>query len=489
MIRRALGLACFALAAGCMSGRPGPVVPATANAGAPRSDSMRVFYDSLANARAADTLLPETPERLGAPRALSADSLADLAWLDVLRDTTLIALERRALEQNRDLAMARGRIREARAAGTVARSALFPSLDANANVSRNRLAFGSFTIPPYTQWRATANVSWELNFLALGSGLAAANADIATQDAAERAAALALVSEVAAGYLELLELDQERRTAEQTLDSRRSMLALARERYAGGLTSELDVRQFEAQVAVPAARLAQVEQAVALQEHALNVLLGEGPAPIPRGTSLAQAARAISVPDSVPVALIERRPDVEAAGYAFRAAAARAGVAAATRLPTLSITGSYGGQSAALGDLANANSRVYQIMAGISIPLFAGGRRSGQQHAAEARADQAHAAYQQAVLTALQEAGDALVAVRSARDQLAAQETQATALRRALALARMRYQGGVSNYLEVLDAQRSLFEAELAESQAQLQQLLAAVRLYKALGGSWPDEQ
>jgi multidrug efflux system outer membrane protein len=343
-------------------------------------------------------------------------------------------------------------------------------------------------VPPDPAWRATADVSWELDFFGWGPRIQAANADLASQEAYERAAALVLVSDVATGYLQLLELDQERATAEQTLASRQATLDLARQRYDRGLISELDVRQFEAQVAVPAVRLAQVEQARALQEHALNVLLGEGPAPVPRGTALARAARAVYVPDSVPSSLIERRPDVQAAERQYAAAAARVGLAVAARLPVFSITGSYGAQSPTIGQITASDSRVYQILAGISIPLFTGGRLVGQQRVAEARADQARAAYQQTVLTALQEAGDALVGVRTARDQLAAQQTQAAALRRALELATARYQSGVANYLEVLDAQRSLFDAQLAESQAELQELVAAVRLYKALGGSWPEE-
>jgi multidrug efflux system outer membrane protein len=448
---------------------------------------MRVFFDSLERARATDTLPADIAPRPLPPRAIPAESLADLAWLDVLKDTTLTGLVRQALRENRDLAMARARIREYRAAAGVVRSSLFPSLTLNGSASRNKVAFGTLAIPPYTAWRATADVSWELNFFGLGSGLAAANADLAAQEANERAAALALVSDVATAYLQLLELDQERATAQQTLASRKATLDLARQRYERGLISELDVRQFEAQVAVPAVRLAQVDQAQALAEHALDVLLGEGPAPIPRGTSLSRAAQAVSVPDSVPLALIERRPDVVAAERQYRGAAARVGVAVAERLPALSITGSYGGQAATLGQLSDSNSRVYQIMAGIKLPIFAGGKFTSQQHAAEARADEARASYQQAVLTALQEAGDALVGVRAARDQLAAQETQTAALRRALDLATLRYQSGVANYLEVLDAQRSLFDAQLAESQAELQELVAAVRLYKALGGSWPE--
>jgi multidrug efflux system outer membrane protein len=490
MRRAAPLLAAVALTAGGCAPRyqPAPVVPQGTRAGAPAADSLRAFFDSLEHARAADTVPPGVAPRPLAPEALDTESLADLAWLDVLQDTMLTALERRALNENRDLEGARARVREFRAAAGVARSTLFPGVAINGSVSRNRVAFGTFSIPPYTQWRATADVSWELDFFGWGPEIRAANADLASQEAYVRATALVLVSEVATGYLQLLELDQERATAQQTLASRQATLELARQRYDRGLISELDVRQFEAQVAVPAVRLAQVEQARALQEHALNVLLGEGPAPIPRGTSLALAARAVSVPDSVPASLIERRPDVQAAERQYAAAAARVGVAVAARLPSFSITGSWGAQSLTIGQLTSADSRVYQILAGISIPLFTGGRLLGQQRVAAARADQARAAYQQAVLAALQDAGDALVGVRTARDQLAAQQTQATALRRALELATARYQSGVANYLEVLDAQRSLFDAQLAESQAELQELVAAVRLYKALGGSWPEE-
>ena len=172
----------------------------------------------------------------------------------------LTGLAHRALKQNRDLEMARARIREFRAAAGVARSGLFPSLSVNGSVSRNKLAFGSLTIPAFTQWRATADVAWELDFFGWGPKIRAANADLASQDAYERAAALMLVSDVATGYLQLLELDQERTTAQQTLATRQETLDLARQRYSRGLISELDVRQFEAQVAVPAVRLAQVNE-------------------------------------------------------------------------------------------------------------------------------------------------------------------------------------------------------------------------------------
>lgn len=251
--------------------------------------------------------------------------------------------------------------------------------------------------------------------------------------------------------------------------------------------SELDVRQFEAQVAAPAARLAQVDRLRAAQENDLSLLLGQTPAPIPRGGSLADAARAVKVPDSLPGELLIRRPDVEQADRAYAAATARIGVVDASRLPDISIIGSYGTQSATNWRLLDSNQRIYQLLAGISIPLFTGGTLENTAQVARAQAEQARTAYESSVLNAWREASNALAAVRTTNDEVAAQATQVGALRRARELAELRYESGLSSYLDVLDAQRTLFTAELALSQAQLGQLTAAVELFKALGGSWAE--
>jgi multidrug efflux system outer membrane protein len=464
---------------------PTPAVPATTQVGAGTgSDSVRAFFDSLAAARAADTVRRAVAPV--SPRRIAPDSIADLAWLDILHDSTLTQLVATAVRQNRDLALAEARIREYRAQAGVARAPLFPSLALNGSASKNQIAIGAFPLVSYKAWIVTANVSWELDFWGrTRRGLQAAEADLGAQEAAAEATVLSLVSDVASGYLQLLELDQERATAERTLATRGATLALARQRYAQGVISELDVRQFEAQVAVPAARLAQVEQLRAAQEHALSVLLGEAPTVIPRGASLSQAARAVVAPDSLPATLLERRPDVREAERNYAAATARIGVADAARLPTFTITGSYGSQAQTTAGLFNPQTDIYQLQGGVSIPIFTGGRLVNNGRAARARAEEARASYEQTVLTALREAGDALAGVRAARDQVAAQDTQAKALRRALELAQARYETGVASYLEVLDAERSLFDAELALSESQLAQLTAAVQLYKALGGSW----
>ena len=488
MIRRASAPLLAALLAGCAAGpsyHAEPVVPATTKVGAARSsDSARAFFDSLATARAGDTLPGAAPLP---PKSVLPDSLASLAWLDIFRDTTMVGLVRTALAQNRDLRTAVGRIREFRAQVGVAKAPFFPTLTANGSASTNQVAIGSFPPTSFDAFRVTGDLAWELDFWGrTRRGVEAARADLASEEAGQRAVILSLVSDVATGYLSLLELDQERSIAERTLGSRQATLDLARQRFRQGLTSELDVRQFEAQVAVPAAALAQAERLRAQQEHQLSLLLGEAPAAVTRGGTLTQAVSALIVPDSLPATLLARRPDVQQAERAFAAATARIGVAEAARLPAFSISGYYGSQVPKAGDLFTANGEIYQALAGVSLPLFTGGRLVNETRVARARAEQARSQYEQSVLVALREASDALVGVRTARDQVAAQQTQAQALRRALQLAELRYRTGVASYLEVLEAQRSLFDAELGLSQAQLRQLAAAVQLYRSLGGSWP---
>jgi multidrug efflux system outer membrane protein len=488
-VRPRVAAALLALALGaCAAGpsyRPATVVrPGEQLHAAMAGDSSRAFFDSLAAARGRDSSAA-AGARL-ARQTLAFDSTAGVAWLDIIRDTTLVRLVETALRQNRTVQSAVARIREYRAMAGEARAPWFPTVTANGIVSSQQIALGAFPPVAFHATRFTGDLAWELDFWGrIRRGAEAANADLGAQEAAERAAVLSLVSDVASGYLQLLELDQEQAIAERTLASRRATLELARQRFSQGVISELDVVQFEAQVAAPAVTLAQTERLRAQAEHNLNVLMGETPSHIARGMSLAAAARELVVPDSLPATLLMRRPDVAQAERALAAATARIGVATASALPTISITGSYGSQAGKPGDLFGDQTKIYVLSAGVSIPLFAGGRQSEEMRAARARADQARAQYEQAALSALRDANDALVGVRAARDESAAQATQAAALRRALELANLRYGAGVASYLDVLDAQRSLFSAELASSQAQLQQLTAAVQLYKALGGSW----
>jgi multidrug efflux system outer membrane protein len=446
-------------------------------------DSTRIFFDSLAAARRRDST---SAAAMFGGSPLTVDSAAGVAWLDIVHDTTLVHLVETAIRQSPSIQIAVARIREFRADLGIARAPLFPAATVNGSQSTNQVAFAAFPPTGFRATRVTADVTWELDFWGrLRSGANAANADLGAQEAAQRATVLSLVSDVASGYLQLLELDQEHDIAERTLATRQATLGLARERFRQGVISELDVRQFEAQVAAPAVTLAQAERLRSQTEHSLSALLGQAPIRIPRGAGLAQAVGALVVPDSIPASLLARRPDVQQAEREYAAAMARIGIADAARLPTIMITGSYGSQASRVNDVFKSQTEVYQLQAGVSIPLFNAGRLSGAATAARARAEQSRALYQQVALNAMRDANDALVAVRTARDQAAAEATQAEALRQALALAQLRYQAGLASYLDLLDAQRSLFSAELALSQAQLQQLTSAVLLYKALGGSW----
>jgi multidrug efflux system outer membrane protein len=486
--RRSLVLTA-ALLAGCMVGpsyHAEQVVPDSTRVGAGQiSDSARAFFDSLAKARESDSLKATRVAPI-APHHVPADSIASLQWLQILNDTVLNHLVNVAIQQNRDLAVARARITEFRAEVGVTGAPLYPSVALDGSAARTKAVIGSFPAVQYNAFRVTGDVAWELDFWGLTRrGVQAAKADQAAQEALERATVLSLVSDVATGYLTLLELDQEQAASDQTLATRTQTLDLARQRYSHGLISELDVRQFEAQVAVPAAQLARVQSQRAQTEHALNVLLGQGPVAIPRGGSLETAARAVTVPDSLPSSLLARRPDVQQAEQNYIAAMARIGVADAARYPAFYINGSVGYQSTTVNQLFIPNANIYSVQAGFSLPLFQGNALSEEVRAARARAEQSRGRYEATVLDALRDVGDALAEVHAAHDQVLANATQTIALRRAFELADMRYRRGIAGYLEVLTAQQGLFVAQIALSQAELEELAAAVRLYKALGGSW----
>jgi multidrug efflux system outer membrane protein len=446
--------------------------------------SARRFIDSLAAAR--DRERGDTAPALWKPRPLVLDSMSDGPWLQVLRDSQLVALVETAVRNNRDVQAAVARVREYRALAGAARADLFPQISANGAASTNRSVFGSFGAQQFDAVRLTGDLAWELDFWGkLRRQAQAGTFDLRGREEEERAAVVTLVSDVATAYLELRELDQEVAISEQTLESRRASLDLARRRFAQGVISELDVRQFEAEAATPAARVAEFAQQRAITEHQLSVLVGSAPGPITRGQPLEATIQAVAVPDSIPAELLLRRPDVRRAERDLQAATARVGLAIGNRLPRVMLTGEYGRQSQSFHDLFGSSPDIYVAQAGISIPLFTGGKLLDQQKAARARVDQARAQYEQAVLRAIQEADDALAGLRLLRDQLVAQETQEHAFARAFALAQERYSSGISSYLEVLDAQRSLFAAQLALVGLERQYLGATVQLYKALGGGW----
>jgi len=496
-MRTITSLVLVALTAACAVGpgyhRPSLGMPDGWRPSSASEDSLRPFYDSLRTSR--DTLLPHGADTARvpfaydtAPAGARGDTAAALKWLDLVQDSVLRQLVDTALRDNRDVRTAIAAIDEFRAQYRATRGALLPEVTANGQAGRNEQVFGTFGSFTYDVVRATADLSWELDVWGrLRRSTQAARADLAVRQEDRRALELSLIGDVATGYVDLREADRDLEIARRTLASRRLTLALAQQRLNQGLISELDVRQFEAEVASPAASVADFERQVAQQENALSVLVGRNPGAIARGRSLTELVARIPIPAGVPSALLAHRPDVRGAEASLRAATARIGVAEAARLPTFTITGQYGSQSTEFSKWFGSGTNVWQAFAGVSVPLFTQGRPGGEEvNIARARAVQARARYEQTVLVALREVEDVLVALRTAQDRAAAQGRQVVALRRALELAEMRYQNGISSYLDVLDAQRSLFTAELALSAAERDQLVAAVQLYKAVGASWP---
>jgi outer membrane protein, multidrug efflux system len=481
---------------GCAVGpsyrRPELGVPAEWRRTDPTADSLRPFYDSLMAHRDTLRLNPDQPDATPVDTSARAgafltDTTADLVWFDLLRDPELQKLVATALRENRDVRVAIATISEFRAQYGVAKGDFFPQITLNAQGGRTKTVLGSIGAFTYNQIQATADLSWELDFWGrIRRSTEAARSDLLASRESQRAVVLTLVSDVASTYLQLRQLDLELEISRRTLTANRETFRLARRRFDQGLISELDVRQFEAEVASPAASVAQLEGQITQTENQLSVLVGRNPGGIPRGRPLTEVLGGLAVPEFSPASLLERRPDVRQAEAQLHAATARIGVAKGDLLPRLLVTGDYGTYSKNTDDLFKKNSEIYQILGGVSMPLFTGGRVGKQVDVARARAEQARYSYEQTVLVALQEVEDAVAGVRASRNQVAAQQTQVDALRRALRLAEMRYQSGASSYLDLLDAQRSLFGAELSLAQVQGQQATAAVTLYKALGGGWP---
>ncbi|MGE0352096.1 MAG: efflux transporter outer membrane subunit [Gemmatimonadales bacterium] len=469
-----------AVLAGCSSGYRAPeVAPAGSRVGTVAADSLRLALDAIAGEPRTDT---------AGVREISPDTAGAVAWLDVFSDTVLSGLVRSALDENRDLRQAIARIREYRAQAGVAQSEFFPQISLNGAVLTQQIALGIVPPASFNAVRVEADATWELDFWGrIRRSADAARADLGAREEDRRAVILSLVSDVATAYLQLREYDAELDIARRTMASRQETLRLARRRFSEGVVSELDVRQFESEAAAAAASVAQFSRLVSQQENLIRVLLGRRDGAIPRGLPLDQVVTAVTVPDSLPASLIAGRPDVRRAERELAAAAHRAGSASSARLPRITVVGQYGSQSPDFSGLFGSNAEIYQLQGGISFPLFTGGRLRNQLRAAQARVTQAQAGYEQVVLSALRDVNDAMVGVRTSRDQVDAQRIQVDALRRGLSLAELRYRSGLSSYLEVLDAQRSLFLAEVGLAQVQRLQLTSTVQLYRALGGSWGE--
>jgi multidrug efflux system outer membrane protein len=421
----------------------------------------------------------------------AARETADTAWWAQFGDPVLDNLVADALRGNLDVKIAAARVTEFEGRYAVARGGLLPEAGVGASVDRERLTRQG--LPPLsgsapdtgTLHRAALGASWEIDLWGKYRRVTeAARADLLATGEGRRGTILSLVSDTVSGYVTLRGLDRQLAIARQTAAARAETYRLFDLRFRGGLVSELERVQAKSEYEQALSDIPQLERAIAFQEHALSALLGKNPGAIPRGLPI----EALSVPDvpaGLPSTLLARRPDLRAAEQALVAANARIGVARAAWFPAISLTGALGATSTELSSLFSGPARAWNFGAALTVPVFAGGAIAGNVKAAEAVREQQLLAYRRAIRNAFRDAEDALSARRSARDQAEALDRQVATLRELVRLARLRYDNGYTSHLDVLDAERSLFNGELARARARGDLCVATVALYKAMGGGW----
>jgi multidrug efflux system outer membrane protein len=431
---------------------------------------------------------PTPPDFRGALAPVAASSLGDLPWWQLFPDETLQRMIREALAQNYDVRIAAARILEARAQVTIARSFQFPDVNASASAPYERTE-GTLAPPQLRETFRPAgglDFSYEIDLWGrFRRNSEAARAELLGTEYGARFVVTTLVFDLGTAYLRLRALDEELRIARRTLDSRVGSLDLVRLRERGGVAGLIDVRQSEILVADAAQTVPDIERQIEQTENVISILLGRPPAPVPRGRPLGEQIVATAVPAGLPGRLLEQRPDVRQAETQLAAATAHIGVAKADYFPRVFLTGAIGAGGLVVNGQTFGPQGLFAILPSMTLPIFNSGRVGAGVEAARARAEAALLVYQQTILTALQDVSDALVEHGKRREARAQQEALTVAARETTQLANVRYKGGVTPYLEVLDSERQLFDAELGLVRLQRDELLAVVRLYKALGGGW----
>ena len=416
-----------------------------------------------------------------------ATSIADLPWWKVFNDKTLQGLVAHALAGNYDLQVAVARIEAARAAVGVARSEWYPQVDYQGIAGREKtfVPLENRGNPTFNTFGVAAQAVWELDVWGrIRRSTESARASLYNQEGIRRGVMLSLVSDVAADYFILLGLDRQLAIAQDSVSTYKQTLDLFTLRFEAGKDTKLAVVRAQAAYDSGNANIASLSRAISQQENALSVLVGDYPRVIDRGGALVEQFTP-PTPVGLTTAVLERRPDIHAAEEVMIGANAEVGVAVANFFPRIGLTALFGGQAPNAENTFDSNFSVWNIGAGVTGPIFQGGRLRATYHARQAFWDETIAQYKKTVLTAFQETSDALAAQQTLVNQRSAQQDQVKALREAVQLALSRYSGGRASYFEVLDAEQLLFPAEDALAQTQRDQLVAVVSLYKALGGGW----
>ncbi len=414
--------------------------------------------------------------------ALNGTAPVSADWWTAFGDPALTSLVQRALANNVDIAIAAARVEEARATEALSRAQLLPQVGGQLPETQGQTLspLGTPSRAIGAQPGVTASFDPDL-FGRLRLASRAARAQLLATEAARDTVRLATASTAASGYITLRALDQRLAIARATLAARSDALRIARRRYETGYSSRLEYRQAQAEYAATEQLVPQAELAIARQENALSLLAGDTPGAVTRGVSLDQLGLP-AIPAGLPADLLRRRPDLAQAEQTLVAADLSLDSQRAAFLPNLSLTGSAG---LVLSTALKNPVGVFSLGASILAPLFDGGRLAAQEDAATARRDQAAFAYRRTALTAFREVDDALAGVQRAGEQVTALNAQVAATRGAVGNATNRYRAGYSSYIEQLDAQRSLLNAELSLVQASADRLTSYVSLYQAMGGGW----
>jgi multidrug efflux system outer membrane protein len=427
----------------------------------------------------------------GQPQPVEIESLADLPWWQVFSDPVLQRLVTESVQGNYDLRAAVARVEQANALVGVARAPLLPQVGYQGTASRQRsLVFPGTPNQTFNLFAGAFNLAWEIDVWGrIRRATEAAQAELLASDAFRRGVLLTLVSSVAQRYFELIELDRELDIAEQSTQSFRDTLQLFTRRYEGGVGSKLQTERAAAALYDAEASIPDLQAQIVAKENQINVLLGRNPGPIPRGKSLTEQTMPPQTPPGLPAELLERRPDVQQAEQTIRSANAQIGVAVANFFPRIGLTSLYGGQSTELSDIVKGSANVWNLVGSIGGPIFTGGQLLEQYYAQVALWEQTKFQWEQTLVTAFSEVSSTLVAQEKLVGVVSARAKTVGAYSESVRLSLLRYNQGLANYYEVLEAQQLLFPAENALAQAQRDQLLAVVDLYRALGGGWkvPD--
>jgi multidrug efflux system outer membrane protein len=417
----------------------------------------------------------------------AAESIGDQKWWEVFQDPQLQELIHTALQQNYDVRIAATRILQAQAQVGITRADQLPTINAGAQTVDQRSPRTKF-FPAYetSAHQVDLSLAWELDFWGkYRRATESARANLLATEWAREAVISTLVSDVAAAYFQLRELDLELEISRRTLASRRDSLQLTQTLASGGATSMLDVRQAEQLVFTAAETIPDLERRIELQENFISTLLGNNPGPIARGTKLTEQPHAPEIPAGLPSSLLERRPDIRQAEAQLIAANAQIGVAKAAYFPQIILTASGGYQSSALTSLFTGPAGLWSFGGSLVQPIFTGGRIRSNVKFTEARQQEAELVYQQSIQQAFRGVSDALVEYRKDREFREQQEQLAFSAEDAARLSETRYRGGATSYLEVLTNETNYFDAELGLAQARLNELLGLVRIYRNLGGGW----